>query len=506
MPSSVSRLPLVQAGRFWREGVTTFVALERNWTSIKESEFPPGFKEGLKKPGCKEVYGQFQDLEHNDPKWHKAGDIRAAAAPFLGNFTVGSQNYKWLIFGDDDTVFLIDNVLKLVNEMDHKIPYFMTDHIWFPEREAVDWGEKDVYVHANRKAPRCLPCDYRDPLENTTDIWGWNAISGCPCSTDVLCKSDNLHIFWEDCSWVYWTPGYWYFLHGGAGAIISNSLMDKRPYQVVADHIVNRDYYGSGDSILTETMWHQFGVHPTDPGYGYFRKHIRMFDPGWQGAQVKGIEDEDTQDHGNDPVGVIERLHKAFRGECDAECDDQLQHIITVHIRSRYADREVDNATISKAVAQDETMRLMPEEHRPAAWFHYAIGNLYLEYTKARGPMNLWGPIGTDASSRKILARQANIPDIPFPTKPPAPPPPIVSSKTASESLTMGFTGDEGDEAGEWWTSSGSAAISSSKAVSATDLPEEAISASEVEELAAEEIQADLQAEKEQAAILSSSL
>lgn len=52
----------------------------------------------------------------------------------------------------------------------------------------------------------------------------------------------------------------------GAGAIISNTLMDKRPYQVVADHIVNRDYYGSGDSILTGTMWHQFGVHPTDPG------------------------------------------------------------------------------------------------------------------------------------------------------------------------------------------------------------------------------------------------
>ena len=41
---------------------------------------------------------------------------------------------------------------------------------------------------------------------------------------------------------------------------------NRRPYQVVADHIVNRDYYGSGDSILTETMWHQFGVHPTDPG------------------------------------------------------------------------------------------------------------------------------------------------------------------------------------------------------------------------------------------------
>ena len=84
------------------------------------------------------------------------------------------------------------------------------------------------------------------------------------------------------------------------------------------------------------------------------------------------------------------RLQKAFRGECDAECDDQLQHIITVHIRSRYADREVDNATIALAVASDETMQLMPAEHRPAAWFHYAIGNLFLDYVKARGPMNLW--------------------------------------------------------------------------------------------------------------------
>ena len=41
------RLPLVQAGRFWREGVQTFVALERNWSSIKDSEFPPGFLVGM---------------------------------------------------------------------------------------------------------------------------------------------------------------------------------------------------------------------------------------------------------------------------------------------------------------------------------------------------------------------------------------------------------------------------------------------------------------------------
>ena len=42
-------------------------------------------------------------------------------------------------------------------------------------------------------------------------------------------------------------------------------------------------------------------------GYGYFRAHIQSFDPGWKGAQIKGIEDEDTRDMGNDPIGVIKR-------------------------------------------------------------------------------------------------------------------------------------------------------------------------------------------------------
>ncbi len=103
------------------------------------------------------------------------------------------------------------------------------------------------------------------------------------------------------------------------------------------------------------------------------------------------------------------------------------------------------------------------------------------------------------------MSRQANIPDIPYPVKPPAPPPPIISSKTASESLTLGFTsGSSDDDAGEWWTSSGSTATSTPGVVSALDLPEDEPSASESEELLEEEIQADLLAEIEQAALTSS--
>ena len=58
---------------------------------------------------------------------------RAALAPFRANMTVGLDNYKWILYGDDDTVWFPANVLKLVNGLDHDMPYFLSDHLWFPE-------------------------------------------------------------------------------------------------------------------------------------------------------------------------------------------------------------------------------------------------------------------------------------------------------------------------------------------------------------------------------------
>lgn len=80
-----------------------------------------------------EVYGVCPDQYVSDPKWHKAGDLRATVAPFLANMTIGPDNFKWMLFGDDDTVFLIDNVLNLLAHLDPTVPYFMTDHLWYPE-------------------------------------------------------------------------------------------------------------------------------------------------------------------------------------------------------------------------------------------------------------------------------------------------------------------------------------------------------------------------------------
>ena len=51
--------------------------------------------------------------------------------PFLANQSVGADSYNWMLYGDDDTVFYLDNVLRMLEPLDHTMPYFITDHIWF---------------------------------------------------------------------------------------------------------------------------------------------------------------------------------------------------------------------------------------------------------------------------------------------------------------------------------------------------------------------------------------
>ena len=84
-------------------------------------------------------------------------------------------------------------------------------------------GRKDRYVHGSRRAPRCLPCNYTDPLEASgvgARINGFQAVKACPCNLEALCKGpSNEHIInsW-DCTWSRHHPGWWYFAHGWAAS------------------------------------------------------------------------------------------------------------------------------------------------------------------------------------------------------------------------------------------------------------------------------------------------
>lgn len=54
-------------------------------------------------------------------------------APFLAAKEMGLDSFKWILYGDDDTVFFIDGALKMLENLDHNMPYLLSDDVWFVE-------------------------------------------------------------------------------------------------------------------------------------------------------------------------------------------------------------------------------------------------------------------------------------------------------------------------------------------------------------------------------------
>ncbi len=55
----------------------------------------------------------------------KAGDFRAAVAPFLTYELIGST-FDWLLYGDDDTIFFAHGTAQLLADFDAGMPYIIT--------------------------------------------------------------------------------------------------------------------------------------------------------------------------------------------------------------------------------------------------------------------------------------------------------------------------------------------------------------------------------------------
>ena len=47
-------------------------------------------------------------------------------APFLAHSKLHHDSYKWMLFGDDDTVFFIDNIADFLSDFDPQVPYFIS--------------------------------------------------------------------------------------------------------------------------------------------------------------------------------------------------------------------------------------------------------------------------------------------------------------------------------------------------------------------------------------------
>ncbi|KAL3155976.1 hypothetical protein ABBQ32_012968 [Trebouxia sp. C0010 RCD-2024] len=377
IPSSSDRLALVRGSRKWRRGVPSWIITEM-WSDpgklTRQAEF-----EGEKL----ERHGEWREA------WGcmKIGDVRAGVTPFLAAHLHGYDNFKWMLYGDDDTVFFIDNALDMLEGLDHNMPYFLTDHLWFPDQFDGRRGEGHRKMHPNRAAPRCLPCGYQDPFHapNGTSAHvptgSYRAPEGCPCNVEAVCKGADNPGFWgAECQWHKFAhPGWWYFEHGGAGAILSVGLLRSIEWAKMEKRF-DVDGGVSGDSQFMAAVFEESGILPTDPGYGFYRPQMTLFDPGWRGEQTKGPEDWGVADLGNDPMGIIDRLQYSLnKGHCSKDCEDSLQHMISSHIRARYAigdvlPDEVQNFTYTGA-----------EEHRATVYIQHRLSTLFQEYMEKTG-------------------------------------------------------------------------------------------------------------------------
>lgn len=75
-------------------------------------------------PICLKVWKAFQ---------HGVPCYRAAIAPFLAAKEMGLESFKWVLYGDDDTVFFIDGALDALENLDYNMPYLLSDDVWFVE-------------------------------------------------------------------------------------------------------------------------------------------------------------------------------------------------------------------------------------------------------------------------------------------------------------------------------------------------------------------------------------
>lgn len=56
------------------------------------------------------------------------GELRLGIVPFLAHEWLASTagSYKWMLYGDDDTVWFLPGVMKVVEGLDPELPWLLT--------------------------------------------------------------------------------------------------------------------------------------------------------------------------------------------------------------------------------------------------------------------------------------------------------------------------------------------------------------------------------------------
>ncbi|KAL0040094.1 hypothetical protein WJX79_006208 [Trebouxia sp. C0005] len=306
MPTDKRHFPIVEASRAWRKDIRTLVALANETVASEYAHFG----------NSSEVWGYYPDDE--PLKGLHPGDSRAALTPFLAHEAF-EGDYKWILYGDDDTFFFVDGVLELLQDFDPSLPYFITDHYW--------WGDElneSMNYHPHERAPRCLPCHWtQEDEERSLRADGYRPFQpyiGCPCTAERICKTDDRGFFDDACNMPVWKPlpaddFRVYTMHGGAGALMSIGLMERLPLSFMDRCMKDLARSSGGDALISVCLW-RAGYAFTDPGYSFYHWEAKSFDPGPENSTV-----------------LLAYLEDATSNNSDQYSLELLTHLATSHLR-----------------------------------------------------------------------------------------------------------------------------------------------------------------------------
>ncbi|EFJ46088.1 hypothetical protein VOLCADRAFT_93485 [Volvox carteri f. nagariensis] len=280
------------------------------------------------------------------------------------------DTYKWLLYGDDDTVFFLDAVKEMLSQLDldPEQPIALSDNLWSFER------------HPNANAPRCLPCrTANQSLPSMEKIF-----LSAPGRADI--RATYHHQMWlqqlrvkqqlqqqgqgqdekESAAAADPVPRiskeeYLAFArnttqfataHGGAGMIFSVGLMRSIAYRDALACFLTFTHAPGGDQMVSECLW-RHGFAFTEPGHVVRRKYDYQY-------VVFGGAPRLPMLLGLPPHGSVIDLDRIGRGPlsvadgayCNSLCRWMLRHAVSLHLSARLS-KDVKAFRKAPAIEQD---------------------------------------------------------------------------------------------------------------------------------------------------------
>jgi hypothetical protein len=116
--SSVERASLLTASRLWRKHIPAFALV--NCPALAAAHALEGLEELDYYPDASAV--------PSNPGVHRLAMAPALAAAHLAKT---NSNYRWMLYGDDDTVFVVHNVQQLLRGYNAALPVLLSDSYWW---------------------------------------------------------------------------------------------------------------------------------------------------------------------------------------------------------------------------------------------------------------------------------------------------------------------------------------------------------------------------------------